>query len=250
MPKVAAIIQARMGSTRLPGKALMPLNGKPALQQMIERVQRAKGIDEIIVATTMNFEDHTILDLCVSMGIKYCQGAEHNVLGRVLYAAHANNVDIICDLTGDCPLVDHRHITQLIKIAKRGQKLWRQTVDYASNITPRSWPDGFDVQCYPTKALFKVWRYFQPLHHVGWNIAQHPEAFRIHKGLPAFPNLYWWPDLRLTLDTKKDYEVLSNIFQYFGDEDFTAQQAISLMHRRPEWQAINRNVRTKTPEEG
>ncbi len=249
--KVAAVIQARMNSSRLPGKVLLPLAGKSALQCMIERVQRAEGIDQIIVATPHSTINFLIWDLCEDMGISIFCGSENDVLSRVLDTAHFFNVDIIVDLTADCPIVDHRHITQLVKTVKRGVKPWRRTVDYASNIYPkRSWPDGFDVQVYKTRALRKAKQWFAPPHHVGWNIAQYPESFRLdNKGLPA-PLWLWWPDLRLTLDTRQDYVVLDKIFNHFGDKDFTAEDAIMLMRQKLEWQEINKDVRTKTPEEG
>lgn len=249
--KIAAIIQARMGSTRLPGKVLMPLNGKPALQQMIERVQRAEGIDRIIIATPDGLENKLIWRICSDcMSVLRFMGSEEDVLGRVLAAALLYNIDIIVDLTGDCPLVDHRHITQLIKTVKRGLKPWRRTIDYASNICPRSWPDGFDVQVYKASALKKVRKVFNPPHHVGWNILQHPAgAFKIAEGLHA-PLWLHWPDLRLTLDTKQDYVVLDKIFTYFRDRDFTAEDVIMLMRQKPEWQEINRGIRTKDPSEG
>lgn len=146
--KTAATIQARMNSSRLPGKVLLYLDGKPALKCMIERVRRAEGIDQIIVATPHSTINYLIWDLCKDMGVSIFRGSENDVLGRVLDAAHSHDVDIIVDLTADCPIVDHRHITQLIKAVKRGLKPWRRTIDYASNICPRSWPDGFDGLCY------------------------------------------------------------------------------------------------------
>jgi len=247
--KTVAIIQARMNSTRLPGKAILPLARNPALQQMIERVQKAQGVDQIIVATPYDESNKPIWDLCNDMKIIPWTGSEHDVLYRVLTAAWGNRADIIIDLTGDCPLIDHRHITRLVKTVKNGFKPWRRTIDYTSNISPRSWPDGFDVQVYRTKALEKVRLEFNPPHHVGWNIAQLPEVFRIAKNLTA-PALMHWPGLRLTLDTKEDYEVLQKVFEYFGDKDFTVEETIRLMVGRPEWQKINRKVRTKSPEEG
>ena len=257
-PKVAAIIQVRMNSTRLPGKALMPLGGKPALQQMIERVNKAEGIDQIIVATTNKVNDWPIINFCASLSshmkglsslLSLWRGNEEDVLGRVLGAAWWYDVDIIVDLTGDCPAVDHHHITQLVRKVRKGQKPWRRTIDYASNINPRSWPDGFDVQVYTTKALRRVRKKFNPPHHVGWNILQYPETFRIAKGLTAPPWLHW-PHLRVTLDTREDYEVLNKIFTHFRSIDFTAEDIIWLMRSTPNWQAINKDVRTKSPEEG
>jgi len=256
-PKTAVIIQARMGSTRLPGKAMLPLNGKPALQRLIERVQRAEGVDQIIVATPGLMPNAPIWDLCWdlrdNMQIEILPfafaGSEEDVLARVLDAAHLHHVDIIVDITGDCPLVDHRHITQLVKMVKDSFKFWKRNVDYASNIYPRSWPDGADCQVYRTRALERVRKQFNPPHHVGWNIMQYPDTFKIAKGLKAPPWLHW-PKLRVTLDERADYVVLDKIFKHFRDKDFSMEEVIMLMRRKVEWQMINKKVRTKTPQEG
>ena len=113
--KIVATIEARMTSTRLPGKVLLPLAGKPALERLVERLKRSLYIDEIVVATTTNQTDEPIVELCESLGVKYFRGSELDVLKRVLGAAESVRADIIVEITGDCPLMDWRIVDRGIE---------------------------------------------------------------------------------------------------------------------------------------
>ncbi|MFZ3132817.1 MAG: NTP transferase domain-containing protein, partial [Desulfosporosinus sp.] len=148
--KICATIEARMSSTRLPGKVLLDLVGKPVLQHIIERLSRSKYVDEVIVATTDNPCDDQIVALCHSIGCAYFRGSEDDVLLRVLDTARDVNADIIVEITGDCPVIDWRHVDHLIELFFSGK------YDYAANIIERTFPRGFDTQVFPTAVLAEV----------------------------------------------------------------------------------------------
>ena len=256
-PKVVAIIQARMSSTRLPGKVLLPLAGKPVLWWIAKRALLAEFVDVAVIATTWDSKNDPINGFCNYEGVfddidKGCvlyryTGKENDVIGRVIAAANFRRADIVVDITADCPAIDPKHIDKLIKKLKM---LKDQNLDYVSNdVVSRSWPDGLDIQVYWTDALIKCKRLFNPQQHCGWNIAQHPEVFNIHHWR-ARPSMRW-PELGLTLDTLEDYEMLKVLFDKFGKDDsgFSAETVIKFLKKNREY-ITNADVRRKTPEEG
>ncbi len=251
--KTAAIIQARMNSTRLPGKVLLPLNNKPVLHHIIETCEKTQLIDEIIIATTSNTPNLDILnniaiynlDNNKNTKVYVYQGKEDNVLDRVIKAAEHYNVDTIVDITADCPLVDYTIINDLLGLYYYSFKIEEKGYDYVSNVVERTFPDGLDVQVYSLNALKKVQKKYNPPHHVGWNIAQHPNDFYIYN--VSAHGFMCWPELGLTLDTKEDYEFLKMIFEKFKDKDIYT--IVAYLKKHPEL-ILNKNVRRKTPEEG
>lgn len=240
--KVVAIIQARMNSSRLPGKVMLSLKGKPALQRLIERVQLSAFVDETVVALPYGDINDPILEVCSDMDTDFFWGSEEDVMQRVLNAAHFYEADVIVDVTGDCPFVDPRHISRLVYLLEKNK------LDYISNVVERTWPDGLDIQVYYTWALEKVREMFNPPHHVGWNIPQHPGVFNA-ANCPAPPGMYW-PELRLTLDTLEDYVLLSNLAVTVNWPDFKVEDVIRFIKNNPHLAEINKNVRTKKIEEG
>lgn len=245
--KIVATIEVRMTSTRLPGKVMLPLAGKPSTERLVERIKRSKYIDEIVLATTVNEADQPLVDLARKMGIKYFRGSEFDVLSRVLTAAHSVQADIICEVTGDCPLVDHALVDRGI------EEFFQQQVDYASNIVPVSYPIGFDVQVFPVSVLEEVDRLTtDPIDrvHVSYYIYKHPNKFKIYNW--SAEGDYYWPDLRVTLDEREDYELLNIIFERLLpiNSDFTALDVIQLLRREPQLLEINKKVRQKGVAEG
>ncbi|MBU2249414.1 MAG: NTP transferase domain-containing protein [Gammaproteobacteria bacterium] len=243
--KVVAIVQARMQSTRLPGKVLLPLNNKPALQWIVERIRLAKLVDEVVVAIPYSEADFPIYSFCKLKGF-HCfsyKGKEDDVIGRVLTAAEWAEANIIVDITGDCPMVDPRHIDCLIK-----NLIDFENLDYVSNdIVKRSWPDGLDIQVYWTTTLKKCKEKYNPNQHCGYNIPT-SSGFDYYNW-PA-PQEFHWPELGLTLDTPKDYKMLSKLFDKFGhDPGFKVEDVIKFLRANPDW-ITNTNVRRKKPEEG
>lgn len=249
-PKVVAIVQARMRSSRLPGKVLLPLGplDKSVLWWVTTRAGLAELVDEVVVATTMDVSNDIIFwqgkqnyNWFPAMVYRYT-GREEDVIGRVLACANWADADIIVDLTADCPAVDPRHMDELIDY------LMINEYDYVSNCIYRDFPDGLDLQVYYTKVLKKCKELFNPKQHVGWNIVQHSETFYTYY-CKARPD-YHWPELGLTLDEYKDYEMLSKLFNKFGEDPaFRVEDVIHYLRNNPD-QITNADVRRKTPEEG
>jgi len=251
--KTVAIIQARMASTRLPGKVLLPLAGDPALWWVTKRVSLSKAVDEIIIATTQAESNDPIREFCLSnmLNCYSYPGNENDLIGRVLAAAERqNDADIIIDVTSDCPMVDPNHIDKLIVKLKWALTPNLERYDYISNdIVDRSWPNGLDIQVYWARTLQKCKDLFNPEKHCGWNIAQHPEVFNVYHW--EAPESMYFPDLGLTLDTPEDYELLKIVFDRFGhNPSFTAEGVVDFLSKNPELIKINQSVQRKSPEEG
>ena len=257
--KTVAIIQARLGSTRFPGKVMYPLGDYPALVQMIRRLSFCKTLDEICVAIPDTDANSVIIDtvrqysvtLYPNISLSFHRGSEQDVLSRVTEAAKIRGADKIVDLTGDCPLVDPAHVDLLVEKTVG-------PVVFSSNIfSLRTWPDGFDVQVYPFRLLLQL---HQVIHqedsareHTGYHIPRlFPQLSYFNYLAPislfcsGTPLDHWG----LTLDTPADGILLDLIFHEFRDRPaFSAQDVILYLHSRPELLRINRKVTRKTPVE-
>lgn len=207
---IAAIIQARMGSTRLPGKVLMNLAGKPVLWHIVTRLQLAQRLDCISIATTTDEADDRILEICRSGKIPVCRGSRDDVLSRYYTCAkqlgmQAGRADYVVRITADCPFVDPSTVDILIDHALRGR------YDYVSNVDPPTFPDGFDVEIFSFDALEKAFREARRD-----SDREHVTPFiRNTGGFSKFNHVHT-PDLssvRLTLDTPEDYRLISNIYE-------------------------------------
>lgn len=250
--KTAVIIQARMSSTRLPGKVLMKLNGLPVLKRLINRVKQAKKVDQIIIATGFNFANDKLRHWCYHNNIDSYSGPEDNVLERVLLCAQFYRVDRIIEITGDCPLVDPIHIDHLCEVMDSNEL---QCIDYASNIYPnRTWPDGFDIQVYSTLLLEKMHYSLAPdnphREHAGWNITNYYSSEINTYCYAAIQPELIRPKWGLTLDTQEDLHLLDCIFTEFDNRDFinfSAQDVIKFLHKNPDLLTINRHIKRKQP---
>lgn len=245
--KIVATIEARMTSSRLPGKVLLPLAGKPALERLIERLQRSQYVDEIVVATTVNAGDDSIAALAEKLGVRSHRGSEEDVLKRVLEAAQSAGADVIVEITGDCPLVDWRLVDRGVK------ELFDKKLDFSANNIVPTYPDGFDVRVFPLSVLKKIDALTNdPIDrvHVSYYMNTHSQDFRIHNW-NAEPEDYL-PEGRVTLDEKTDYDLLNTIFETLLplNNDFSASDVIRLLKTRPELFAMNQHVKAKTPEQG
>lgn len=244
--KVVATIEARMTSSRLPGKVLLDLAGKPSLQHIIERLKRSRYIDDVVVATTVNETDSPIVRLCELINCSYFRGSEEDVLLRVLDAAKSVNADIIVEITGDCPVIDHRHVDHLVEL------FFSDEYDYASNIIERSFPRGFDTQVFPVSVLEEVNRLTDSLtdhEHVSLYIYNHPDRFRlINWKADASLN---YPEIEITLDMPADYQFICEIYNrlYLNNMDFSAEHVVKLLLENPSLMDIVREVRRKDPHE-
>ena len=148
--KIVAIIQARMTSTRLPGKVMMDLGGQPLLQVMLNRVQQSQKIDKIVVAVPDEPESDPIIDLCNKMNIDIAKGDELDVLSRFAIAAKAHDADVVVRLCSDCPLIDPQLIDDTISY------FLENDLDYANNIEQRSYPDGLDCEIFTAASLYEA----------------------------------------------------------------------------------------------
>lgn len=208
--KIVASIEARMTSSRLPGKVLLEaINGISMLEFMIQRVRKSKHIDDIVVATTVNKEDDPIIELCEKLNINYFRGSEDDVLSRVLKAHNYMNSDIIVELTGDCPLIDPEIIDKVIL------EYLDFEYDYVSNDHERSYPLGLDVQVFSKEILAEVDKKTNnkdDREHVSLYIYSSGEYSL--KAVVAEDSLFW-PDLRITLDDLGDYNFIKRIIEHF-----------------------------------
>jgi len=246
--KTVATIEARMTSTRLPGKVLLPIMGKPSLEWMIDRVRQATRIDEIVVATTINEADLPIVELCHKTGVSFFRGSEEDVLDRVLKAARSVEADLICELTGDCPLIDPELIDRAIEAHLSGE------YDYTSTLlNKRTFPLGQEVQVFPTEVLARVDQLTgDPIDrvHVSCFIYQHPELFRLN-GITAGPGEDG-PDIRITLDTPEDYQLIQKVLEGLVGKScsFGTSDIVSFFRASPELLRINEHIVQKSIEEG
>lgn len=241
--KIIASIEARMGSTRLPGKVLMEAAGKPLLQVMAERVEMSKLIDEVVIATTVNPNDDRIAELCKKMKIKYFRGSEDDVLGRV-YSLHKKfSSDIVVSLCGDCPLIDADIMDQGIITY-----LTNQPCDYVTNAVPRSYPLGMNFNVYPfsvLKAANIKGKTDDDREHTTHFFRSDPKGFK-HIYLTAPPSLYF-PELEVVLDEQDDYELIKFIYEslYPKKNNFNCGDIINFVKNNPRVLEINDSVKRK-----
>jgi spore coat polysaccharide biosynthesis protein SpsF len=238
--RIIAIVEARMTSSRLPGKVLLPAAGRPLLQHLVERLRRVPSLGEIVLATTVNLQDAPLVEFAGSIGISCFRGSEQDVMERVIGAASSAGADVVVEITGDCPVIDPAIVQETIDL------FLASDCDYASNVKIRSYPDGMDTQVFPLDVLRRsaeMTNHPTDREHVTWHIRNHPEIFR-SVDLVAPPELYW-PELGLTLDEMADYQLLRRVIEWFGDEApyFSCGDAIQLLRGKPGWIALNQNVR-------
>jgi spore coat polysaccharide biosynthesis protein SpsF len=237
--KIIATVEARMTSTRLPGKVLLDAGGQPMLAHLINRLKSVPSLDEIVLATTINQTDNILEEFSQKMKIGCYRDSEDDVMSRVIGAAESVNADIVVEITGDCPIIDPEIIEQAIRVYREND------VDYVSNAHVRSYPDGMDVQVFSLEVLKRSSiMTSDPLdhEHVTLHIRNNPEIFsRIHLVSP--PETHW-PELGLTLDDPSDYELLKNIIHHFEKSNpfFSCRDVVSLLRNKPEWVEINKAV--------
>ncbi|MDI3517669.1 MAG: spore coat polysaccharide biosynthesis protein SpsF [Thermotogota bacterium] len=226
--KIVAVIQARMSSSRLPGKVLKPLGGKPALQRVVERVIKAQRIDEVIIATSTDPTDDPIEALCSSQKWKCFRGDLDDVLKRYHDAAKSAGAGIVVRITADCPLIDPTLIDTCIDAYKKNI----EHVDYVSNIDERTFPDGLDVEVFSFKALETAYLKATSPHdreHVTPFIRRNFRKLTVSQKVDLSM-------LRWTLDYQEDYEVLDKIYQRFekmGLSNFSTRDVLKLLLEDP-----------------
>jgi spore coat polysaccharide biosynthesis protein SpsF len=271
-----AIIQARMGSSRLPGKVLLDIAGKPMIQHVIERTRRARSLDSVTIATTTDPSDDPIVAFADSMGIICTRGSLHDVLDRYYQAAKTHSADTIVRITADCPLIDPEVIDQtvaLLGIANyelgSPQSLTHNSqFDFSCNRLPppfsRSFPIGLDVEACTFAAIERAWKestetfhreHVMPYLYEGTHLTPvtphlthgtSPRNFRIAQ-------LHHQPDygpLRWTVDTPEDLIFIREIFARLKDKtNFTWYDVLEIVQKEPQLAEINAGIRHKTMKE-
>ena len=239
--KVVAIIQARMGSTRLPGKVMMDLAGEPMLVRVVNRVCRASELDEVIVATTTIPDDDRIVDLCRERGWPVFRGSEQDVLDRYYHVAVAHGAEAVVRITSDCPLIEPEIIdTVVLEFLSR-----YPDIDCVSNGIKRSYPRGLDMSIMSFHALERAWiedRNPAWREHVTQYIIRNPNLFRVR----GVENDIDYSYMRWTVDTPEDLAFIRRIYDHFKNDEFNWKEVILLLERNPEWLKINKNVQQKT----
>lgn len=232
--KITAIVQARFNSQRLPGKVLLPLGGKTILEIIIDRIRKAKSIDKVVLATSGHNQDDQIADLCIKKNILFYRGSLDDVLDRYMGAAKKFKVEVICRITGDCPLIDPLLIDQVSELYQKG------SYDYISTGRIKStFPDGLDTEIFSFEVLERAWREStrsSEREHVTPYIWKNPDKFRIF----TLENQIDLSDLRLTVDERADYELIKKIYPEVKDLSFLG--VIEYIKDRPELAKINSSI--------
>ncbi|MDA8532803.1 glycosyltransferase family protein [Candidatus Pelagibacter bacterium] len=233
--KVVAIVQARMSSSRLPGKVMMKLVNKPVLAHIVERLSYCKMIENIVVATTTETSDDLVKDYCTNNKIDCYRGDLEDVLDRYYHAAKIYHADPIVRITCDCPVIDPVVVDMIINGYLSGE--------YDCYGLGGKFPDGLDCTVYSFSALEKAWREAKlksEREHVGPYIEKNPNLFK-NGSLELFQNL---DHHRWTLDVHDDYELLNKIFNalYRPDSPFLVNEILKFMQSNPTLLSINNKV--------
>lgn len=232
-----------MGSSRLPGKVLRPLAGRPVLGWMVRAARAAEGIDEVVIATSTAAVDDEVAELAAEFGVIVVRGSEEDVLSRFVLALETTEVDAVVRLTADCPLVDPSLISSVVS-------LWRAdpSLDYAATTLVRTLPRGLDVELASKEALLTANREADSFHrkHVTSYLYNSKRTFRT-MGLVVQPAAN---DLRVTLDTAQDGKLLDAVVAELGDRPPAWHEVVDLLRSRPDITALNAGVRQKSLAEG
>lgn len=234
-----AIIQARMGATRLPGKVLREILGKPILWHVIERIKRCKLIDQVIIATTNIDGERPILELAKRMGIASYSGSEDDVLDRYYQAAKRYQADIIVRITSDCPLVDPQVTDKVVKFFLDN----KPGFNYVSNTLNPTYPDGLDTEVFSFATMEKAWKEAKlksEREHVTAYIVKHPEIFK----LGNVENEEDLSHMRWTVDEERDFEFVKKVYErlYKPNQVFLMRDILALLKAYPDLADINKGI--------
>jgi len=244
--RTVAIIQARLGSTRLPGKVLLDLRGKTVLGRVVERVRRMQRIKDVVVATSSLDSDDAVAEECMRLGVASFRGSEDDVLDRFRGAAQALGAEQCVRITADCPLIDPGVSDDIVRQFEEADP----PVDYASNKIPQSFPRGLDTEVFTREALERSARWARkPYHrtHVTAYMYQTPELFTTLSVVSDVDRSSW----RWTIDTPEDLAFVRSIYERLeGRPDFTWLDVVKIVEAEPALADINRHVVQKAIEQG
>jgi len=234
--KVVAIVQARMGSTRLPGKVLQDLEGETVLARVVNRLRRSRLIDELLVATTDRAADDEIVTECRSLGVHVSRGDQDDVLDRYFRAAQLAKAEIVVRITSDCPLIDPEITDKTIATFLEANP------DYASNSLVRTYPRGLDTEVMSFATLGRAWQEARKPHereHVTPYVYQHPAEFKLLSVTgEADHSAHRW-----TVDTPEDLELVRAIYSRLkGNSTFGWRDVLEVLDCEPGLMELNRSV--------
>lgn len=239
--KVVAIIQARMGSSRLPGKVLLDLAGEPMIARVVNRVRRARALHGLVIATTTEPADDALACVCDARGWPCFRGSQDDGLDRYYRAAREHGAEVVVRITSDCPLIDPDVIDRVV-----GEFLdrWPQ-VQYAANDEPcRTYPRGLDTEVFDFVSLERAWREDRNpawREHITPYLYRRPDLFTAHNVVHEVD----YSGHRWTVDTPEDLALVRRIYDHFGHDRFSWLEVIALLVRHPEWEEINRGVQQR-----
>ena len=242
--KVVCLVQARVGSTRLPGKILKEICGKTILYHEIDRLKKCKEIDEIVVATTDKEDDDKIVNEAKKLSVKYFRGSENDVLSRFYYAAKENNADIIVRVTSDCPCIDFEILDKMLIYFK--EKYKEKQVDYLSNTIKRTYPRGYDIEIFTFSALEKSYinaeKEYEREHVTPYIYDKTNNFLKL-----SFENKEDYSEYRVTLDTIEDFIVIKNIFEnlYYKNPYFKLNDVVQYLNNNLHIVDINKHIEQK-----
>lgn len=235
---IAAIIQARMGSTRLPAKVTKEIMGKPMLWHIITRLRHSKRLEKIVIATTEREEDKIIVDITKEVGIDFYCGSSEDVLDRYYQAAKIFNVDPIVRITADCPLIDPEIVDKIVDY------YFKSACDYVTNTLKPTMPDGLDTEVFSFRALERTWieaKKPSEREHVTPYIYNHPELFKIGN----YTSDVDLSDMRWSVDEEADYKFVAEVYKslYKDGAIFYMNDILDLLSKRPELKDLNKNIK-------
>ncbi len=234
--KTIAIIQARLGSTRLPGKVLRHVGGRTMIERVVERVQRCTRIDQVVIATSTKTADQPLVEFCQRQGWDVYAGSEHDVLTRYVDAADEFSADRIVRITSDCPLIEPTLIDQTVELLSNAPG-----TDYACNFHPqRRFPRGLDCEVLTRDTLERLNDLALDNHyreHVTLYVYRNASQFTI----ASINCENDWSHLRWTVDTQEDLQLVNAIYEHFGAGDFDWKHIIAAYSDHPNWLDMNRH---------
>ena len=244
--RTVVIVQARIGSERLPGKVLLDLEGKTVLERVLDRTRRLERAEDVVVATSDIASDDRIAQECTRLGVTCFRGSENDVLDRYFGAAKEARASVCVRITADCPLIDPGVSDSIIRTFEDATG----GADYVSNKIPQSFPRGLDTEVFTIEALERAWRETTADYervHVTPYMYRHPEIFRIVPVLSDVDRADW----RWTIDTAEDLEFVREVYRRLGEDgDFAWLEVVALVEANPELMLINRHIRQKNVELG
>lgn len=236
--RIVAVIQARMGSTRLPGKTLRDLCGRPLLYHVVQRLKPSRFLDEIRVATTVENTDDPVIEFCQREGIPWTRGSRDHVLERFWIAAREARAQVLVRITADDPFKDYRLVDQAVEV------LLSAKLDFVYNNKPPSFPEGLDVEVFTFQALESAYKRSQDSfehEHMTQFFFRHPEVFSSRGLVREGENL---SHLRWTIDREDDWKMTQMVYEHFQERKsvFLTEDILDFLRQRPDISEINAKV--------